>query len=201
MRRKKAGTRTTASGHGRFASPAPAAWTSSQTASRPTCCPCCFPSWMCAPHEHTDAAQRLTLFLPQARLRDGNWRLRESAILALGAVAEGCDAGLAHLAPQIIQGLLPVLDDARPLVSRPCAVCLQSRPVDRDVRAGSQHFVLDAGALQQVAGAGGAGGADARARTDAPGCTGVRAHNCASPLRPLTPRLGRRCWTRCWRGC
>ena len=52
----------------------------------------------------------------QVRLRDADWRLRESAILALGAVAEGCDAGLSHLAPQVIQGLLPVLDDPRPLV-------------------------------------------------------------------------------------
>jgi transportin-1 len=53
---------------------------------------------------------------PQARLRESDWRLRESAILALGAVAEGCDAGLSHLGPQIIQGLLPMLDDPRPLV-------------------------------------------------------------------------------------
>jgi len=36
--------------------------------------------------------------------------------LALGAVAEGCDSGLDVLGPQIIQGLLPMLDDSRPLV-------------------------------------------------------------------------------------
>ncbi len=60
----------------------------------------------------------LPVLLPivDVRLRESDWRLRESAILALGAVAEGCDAGLSHLAPQIIQGLLPVLDDPRPLV-------------------------------------------------------------------------------------
>ena len=55
----------------------------------------------------------------QARLRESDWRLRESAILALGAVAEGCDSGLSHLGPQIIQGLLPMLDDPRPLVREP----------------------------------------------------------------------------------
>ena len=67
---------------------------------------------MCYPSE------MLPVLLPivDVRLRDSDWRLRESAILALGAVAEGCDAGLSHLAPQVIQGLLPVLDDPRPLV-------------------------------------------------------------------------------------
>lgn len=67
---------------------------------------------MCYPSE------MLPVLLPivDVRLRDSDWRLRESAILAMGAVAEGCDAGLSHLAPQVIQGLLPVLDDPRPLV-------------------------------------------------------------------------------------
>lgn len=52
----------------------------------------------------------------QTRLAERDWKLRESAILALGAVAEGCSAGLFQLAPQIMQGLLPVLDDPKPLV-------------------------------------------------------------------------------------
>ena len=52
----------------------------------------------------------------QARLAQPEWRLRESAILALGAVAEGCSAGLVGMAPQIVQALLPVLADPRPLV-------------------------------------------------------------------------------------
>ena len=35
----------------------------------------------------------------EQRLGDANWRLRESAILALGAVAEGCSGGLAQHVP------------------------------------------------------------------------------------------------------
>jgi transportin-1 len=52
----------------------------------------------------------------QVRLAERDWKLRESAVLALGAVAEGCSVGLDQLAPQIIQGLLPMLQDPRPLV-------------------------------------------------------------------------------------
>jgi len=52
----------------------------------------------------------------QERLAQAEWRLRESAILALGAVAEGCSAGLVGMAPQIVRALLPVLADPRPLV-------------------------------------------------------------------------------------
>ena len=50
------------------------------------------------------------------RLAQPDWRLRESAILALGAVAEGCRAGLELMAPQIVQFMLPLLADPRPLV-------------------------------------------------------------------------------------
>ena len=59
---------------------------------------------------------RSRLPAPQARLAQPEWRLRESAILALGAVAEGCGDGLKSMAPQIVQALLPLLPDPRPLV-------------------------------------------------------------------------------------
>jgi hypothetical protein len=62
----------------------------------------------------------------QARLVDRDWKLRESAILALGAVAEGCTGGLVTLAPQIIDGLMPMLADPRPLVRRLAAALLRS---------------------------------------------------------------------------
>ena len=52
----------------------------------------------------------------QVRLAQPDWRQRESAILALGAVAEGCRAGLKLMAPQIVQFMLPLLADPRPLV-------------------------------------------------------------------------------------
>ena len=60
----------------------------------------------------------LPMILPvvEQRLADANWRLRESAILALGAVAEGCSGGLAQYVPQLIGFLVPSLDDARPMV-------------------------------------------------------------------------------------
>jgi hypothetical protein len=61
----------------------------------------------------------------QARLADRDWKLRESAILALGAVAEGCTGGLVTLAPQIIDGLMPMLADPRPLVRRLAAAALR----------------------------------------------------------------------------
>eukprot|EP00899_Mesostigma_viride_P019067 jgi/Mesvir1/27161/Mv20825-RA.1 len=47
---------------------------------------------------------------------DAAWKARESAVLALGAVADGCASGLLpHLRP-MINGLVPLLEDARPLV-------------------------------------------------------------------------------------
>ena len=60
----------------------------------------------------------LPLMLPvvEQRLRDTRWEIRESAILALGAVAEGCAGGLLQYLPMLISFLLPMLDDARPLV-------------------------------------------------------------------------------------
>ena len=60
----------------------------------------------------------LSMILPivEQRLRDPNWRLRESAILAVGAISEGCSTGLAQFLPQLVEFLLPSLDDQRPMV-------------------------------------------------------------------------------------
>ncbi|GBF88521.1 transportin-like protein [Raphidocelis subcapitata] len=52
----------------------------------------------------------------EARLADADWRKRESAILALGAVSEGCHMGLAPYLPQITSMLIPRLEDPRPMV-------------------------------------------------------------------------------------
>ena len=65
----------------------------------------------------------LPLLLPtiESRLQDSDWRARESAILALGAVSQGCSMGLnAHL-PVITGALLAALSDPRPLVR--CISC------------------------------------------------------------------------------
>ena len=71
----------------------------------------------------------LPMILPvvEQRLRDANWRLRESAILALGAVAEGCSGGLAQYVPQLIEFLVPSLDDARGPMVRSIACWTLSR--------------------------------------------------------------------------
>ncbi|EFJ40829.1 hypothetical protein VOLCADRAFT_107966 [Volvox carteri f. nagariensis] len=60
----------------------------------------------------------LPVLLPivQQRLQDTNWRSRESAILALGAVCHGCHAGLQPYLEGMIHMLLPALQDARPMV-------------------------------------------------------------------------------------
>lgn len=52
----------------------------------------------------------------QQRLQEEDWRARESAILALGAIAEGCVMGLIPYLPQLVSMLLPRLEDPRPLV-------------------------------------------------------------------------------------
>lgn len=53
----------------------------------------------------------LPLLLPivEARLSDSEWRVRESAILALGAVSEGCNMGLAPYLAGMVRMLVPVL--------------------------------------------------------------------------------------------
>ena len=46
----------------------------------------------------------------------GDWRARESAILALGAISIGCASGLVPYLAEMVNMLLPHLADARPLV-------------------------------------------------------------------------------------
>ncbi|GFR43753.1 hypothetical protein Agub_g4865 [Astrephomene gubernaculifera] len=60
----------------------------------------------------------LPVLLPivQQRLQDGNWRARESAILALGAVSHGCHNGLQPFMEGMVHMLLPALRDPRPMV-------------------------------------------------------------------------------------
>eukprot|EP00245_Coleochaete_scutata_P005591 TRINITY_DN19250_c0_g1_i1.p1 TRINITY_DN19250_c0_g1~~TRINITY_DN19250_c0_g1_i1.p1 ORF type:complete len:894 (-),score=159.66 TRINITY_DN19250_c0_g1_i1:1054-3735(-) len=63
----------------------------------------------------------LPLLMPlvQARLSndtDEGWKDREAAVLALGAIAEGCINGLMPVLSQVVAFLLPLLDDKRPLV-------------------------------------------------------------------------------------
>eukprot|EP00850_Spirogloea_muscicola_P023890 SM000401S15615 [mRNA] locus=s401:25644:33141:- [translate_table: standard] len=47
---------------------------------------------------------------------DSAWKEREAAVLALGAIAEGCINGLLPVLPQIVTFLLPLLEDKHPLV-------------------------------------------------------------------------------------
>ena len=51
---------------------------------------------------------------------DANWRLRESAVLALGAVAEGCASGLRPLVLPLVAAVLPLAESSQqhPLVRR-----------------------------------------------------------------------------------
>ncbi|KAG6571007.1 Transportin-1, partial [Cucurbita argyrosperma subsp. sororia] len=47
---------------------------------------------------------------------DEAWKKREAAVLALGAIAEGCISGLYPHLPEIITFLIPLLDDKFPLI-------------------------------------------------------------------------------------
>ncbi|XP_057974190.1 transportin-1 [Malania oleifera] len=47
---------------------------------------------------------------------DAVWKEREAAVLALGAIAEGCIKGLYPLLPEIVAFLIPLLDDKFPLI-------------------------------------------------------------------------------------
>ncbi|XP_022985794.1 transportin-1-like [Cucurbita maxima] len=47
---------------------------------------------------------------------DEAWKEREAAVLALGAIAEGCISGLYPHLPEIITFLIPLLDDKFPLI-------------------------------------------------------------------------------------
>ena len=48
--------------------------------------------------------------------QEQDWKARESGILALGAISEGCAAGLLHYLADMVAALLPLLTDTRPLV-------------------------------------------------------------------------------------
>jgi transportin-1 len=49
-------------------------------------------------------------------MQDPDWRARESAILALGAVSEGCHQGLLPYLGSMVALLLPTMADPRPMV-------------------------------------------------------------------------------------
>ncbi len=49
-------------------------------------------------------------------MQEEDWRARESAILALGAISEGCAKGLLPYLADMLGMLLPKLGDPRPLV-------------------------------------------------------------------------------------
>ena len=48
--------------------------------------------------------------------QEQDWKARESGILALGAISEGCASGLLHYLTDMVTALLPLLTDSRPLV-------------------------------------------------------------------------------------
>lgn len=48
--------------------------------------------------------------------QEQDWKARESGILALGAISEGCASGLLHYLADMVSALLPLLTDTRPLV-------------------------------------------------------------------------------------
>jgi transportin-1 len=51
-----------------------------------------------------------------SRTDDASWKEREAAVLAIGAIAEGCINGLYPLLPEIVTFLIPLLDDKFPLI-------------------------------------------------------------------------------------
>ncbi len=64
------------------------------------------------PSKHRPVANPDSRSTPQAE----DWRERESAILALGAISEGCHRGLVPYIGELVGLLAPALGDARPLV-------------------------------------------------------------------------------------
>lgn len=52
----------------------------------------------------------------QARMESDDWKRREVAVLALGAIAEGCASGLAQRLPEVVHAISKHLDDKRPMV-------------------------------------------------------------------------------------
>ncbi|KAL6010691.1 Transportin-1 [Asimina triloba] len=51
-----------------------------------------------------------------ATTEDNKWKEREAAVLAFGAIAEGCINGLYRHLPEIVAFLIPLLDDKFPLI-------------------------------------------------------------------------------------
>ena len=60
----------------------------------------------------------LPVLLPILRemLFHGNWQIKESGILVLGAIAEGCSYGLTPHLPDLVDYLIKCLSDKKPLV-------------------------------------------------------------------------------------
>ncbi|KAK9150951.1 hypothetical protein Syun_009260 [Stephania yunnanensis] len=61
----------------------------------------------------------LPTLMPLAKMAttdDASWKDREAAVLALGAIAEGCINGLYPHLPEIVSFLIPLLDDKFPLI-------------------------------------------------------------------------------------
>jgi transportin-1 len=52
----------------------------------------------------------------QSRIESSDWRQREVAVLALGAVAEGCSDSLGKRLSEVINAVVPLLHDQRPMV-------------------------------------------------------------------------------------
>ena len=65
----------------------------------------------------------LPILLPsvQVQLQDSNWKSREAAILALGAVSNGCHTGMKDHLDAIIAAVVPGLTDPRPMIR--CISC------------------------------------------------------------------------------
>ena len=88
----------------------------------------------------------------QHHVQDEDWRARESAILALGAISEGCAQGLLPFLADMINMLLPKLDDPRPLVrSITCwALSRYSHWIVQASRQGIQLAQLQCDAILEV---------------------------------------------------
>jgi transportin-1 len=71
---------------------------------------------------YKDAILELTLPVIQQKMdMKQEWYIRESSILALGAISEGCRSGMEKYLPELIPYLLTVLNDPKPLVR--CITC------------------------------------------------------------------------------
>lgn len=70
--------------------------------------------------------------------QEEDWRPRESAILALGAISEGCANGLLGHLSEMVNVLLPKLLDSRPLV----------RSITCWALSRYSHWIVQAGAEQ-----------------------------------------------------